>query len=90
MKKKNVWLLLMVVTLGFWIMVIAGGQLLFPENQLKAWAGVLVLFFIHASEIFVSFKIGKAAGLSSQRIVIKTLLFGFTWWVPLQKGILTR
>lgn len=29
----------------------------------------------------------KARGLSLERAFAKTMLFGFTWWVPLKAGV---
>ena len=36
----------------------------------------------HPLELVLAFPVGRAAGFSAGRTVLKTILFGFTWWVP--------
>jgi hypothetical protein len=38
----------------------------------------------------ISTGVGKKAGLTAMRSIIKTLAFGFTWWVPLKLGIIKK
>jgi hypothetical protein len=45
---------------------------------------------IHAAELPISLKIGKQAGFSNKTVVLNTLLFGFTWWLPVKKGIIVK
>lgn len=87
---KTFWIMLMTGSIGLWALSVVGGQLLFPENPLKAWGLFLVLIVIHASELPGTFRLGRELGLSPQRMLIKTMLYGFTWWVPLKKGIFDR
>ncbi len=82
--------MLMTGAIGLWVVSVVGGQFLFPENSLKAWSPFLALVVIHASELPITFKLGKEFGLSSQNVLIKTMLYGFTWWVPLKKGIIDK
>jgi len=76
--------------LGLWIISVVAGYLLFPENHLKAWGFFVALIIIHSSELMTSLKVGNEKGLSTSTTVIKTLLYGFTWWVPVRKGILQQ
>jgi hypothetical protein len=46
--------------------------------------------FGHPLELALSLRIGKRAGLSVFRTVLKTLAFGFTWWVPLKLGVIKK
>ncbi len=87
---KTFWIMLMTGAIGLWAVSVVGGQLLFPENSLKAWIPFLALIVIHASELPIAFKLGRKFGLSSQNVLIKTMLYGFTWWVPLKKGIIDK
>ncbi len=88
MNSKAFWKTLMISVLGTWVLTLVAGYYLFPENHLSAWRFFIALLVIHASELVISFKIGKEKGLSTQTIVIKTLIYGFTWWVPVKKGII--
>jgi hypothetical protein len=40
------------------------------------------------AEIPVSSKIGKSKGVPRARVIVCTAIFGFTWWLPLKKGII--
>ena len=87
---KTFWMMLMTGSIGLWALSVVGGQLLFPENPLKAWGLFLILIVIHVSELPATFKLGRERGLSPHSVLIKTMLYGFTWWVPLKKGIFDR
>ena len=87
---KTFWMVLMTGSIGLWALSVVGGQLLFPENPLKAWGLFLILIAIHVSELPGTFKLGRKLGLSRHSVLIKTMLYGFTWWVPLKKGIFDR
>jgi hypothetical protein len=39
-------------------------------------------------KLISSISIGKKAGISTDKAVLKTLLFGFTWWLPMKMGVL--
>ena len=52
---------------------------------------VFLLCVVHPIEIVVnSMAIGKKAGVPLPVIIIKTLLFGFTWWLPLKLGVFEK
>ncbi len=82
--------MLMFGAIGLWAIAAAVGYLLIQESLLKAWGFFIVLVFLHAAELPISLKIGRENGLSAQTVVIKTMLYGFTWWVPVKKGIIER
>ena len=89
MKPKLIWYFLMANALVLWGAVIALGLYLFPENRTLGALGLFLLVLaIHVSEIPVAYKIGTGKKLSAPRTILKTLVFGFTWWVPLKKGII--
>jgi hypothetical protein len=90
MNTKFFWQLLMLGAIGLWILSLLAGYLLFPESHLKAWGLFIGLIIIHASELLIALKIGKTSEISPQAVVLKTMLFGFTWWVPFKKGILDK
>jgi hypothetical protein len=39
-------------------------------------------------KLISSISIGKKAGINTDTTVLKTLLFGFTWWLPVKVGML--
>jgi len=87
-EKREFWYFLMFGALGLWIAVFLLGFLLFPESRTGKAALPIALFILHLSEVPLSLRIGKSKGISQQRVVINTLLFGFTWWLPIKRGVL--
>ncbi len=50
------------------------------------WYLTAAVFILHFFEIFVKgIKVGTKAGKSKMYSVVMTLVFGFTWWLPIQK-----
>ncbi len=80
----------MLGAIGLWVISIVAGYLLYPENNLKTWGFFIALVILHSAELPISLRIGNEKGLSVLYIVTKTLLFGFTWWVPIKKGIFDK
>lgn len=55
----------------------------------KKPAALFILLGLHTAEYFtVGRAAGAAAGVSKVRTLISTLLLGFTWWVPVKKGLM--
>lgn len=90
LNNKMLWQILMAGSLIVWAFILFG--LLFPFCSPALWNLWFVLFLIwgiaHPLELRFSLPVGKANGLSFERTVIKTLLFGFTWWVALKRGVI--
>jgi hypothetical protein len=42
----------------------------------------------YSLKLISSISIGKKAGISTDTTVLKTLLFGFTWWLSVKMGVL--
>jgi len=50
------------------------------------WYVVVGIFVLHLIEVFIKgISVGSKAGKSKLYSVIMTLIFGFTWWLPVQK-----
>jgi len=68
-----------------WIFILYG--LLFPiqdENIRMVWLVILFFWGVgHIFELGASIPIGKSKGIPVKTIVIKTIIFGITWWLPL-------
>ena len=56
-----------------------------------AWWVVLLLWAVgHPLELVAALPVGKKAGLSLERTIAMTLIFGITWWLPLKLGVFER
>ncbi len=74
-----------------WAFALSG--VIFPyEGVIKTiWLVILLIWaVIHPLEIFISWNIGKSKNISFARTAIKTILFGFTWWLPLKMGVIEK
>lgn len=91
-KGKSFWYLLMAGSLGGWVFAIAGRIKPIENATLKKiWKGIYQGWvYGHPLELAIAFMIGKARGLSTLRIIAKTLAFGFTWWLPLKLGVFKK
>ncbi len=91
-RNKAFWqVFLMPGSLAGWIFVISGFICNFDSSLKLIWLIVSGIWMIvHPLEIFISYKIGKQRKISTPVIIIKTILFGFTWWLPLKLRILER
>jgi hypothetical protein len=73
-----------------WIFVLYG--LLFPiqdENIRMVWLAVAFLWGAgHLFELAISIPIAKSKGISLKTSIIKTIIFGITWWLPLKFGFI--
>ena len=101
MKSKTFWYSLMAGSLVGWLFVLAGAAAAlgafplagfpFPDHPILGtlWIALCVIWASHPLELpIASWRLAKERGLSPARVVLKTLAFGFTWWLPLKKGIL--
>lgn len=90
--KKLFWFSLMIGSLCGWVFAIFGLVKPIEDEKLKKlWKVIFCTWvFGHPLELAVSLGIGEKAALSGTRIVLKTLAFGFTWWVPLKLGIIRK
>ncbi len=89
MNKKSLWYFLQFGAIVLYAASIPFGYWLFPDKNLFAWSIFAGLVILHASEVTIARKIGSEKNISLLRVAVKTILFGFTWWLPLKKGIIT-
>ncbi len=90
MSKKAFWYVLMTGAVVFWIGSIALGLYLSSKGNPNGWLLFGILVVVHALEIKMCLALGKRFELNNGLVVAKTMIFGFTWWVPLKKGIIDR
>jgi hypothetical protein len=86
--KPAFWYLLQGSTLVLFAILIGGGYLL--GKPALGWGLYGVLFILHVFELKTALRVGRDKGLSKTRTVLMNLIFGFTWWVPLKRGIISR
>ncbi len=86
MNNPQVWSTVQRVVLGFWISIpifFLGGISL-PLLLIAA----LTLLVLHALELPVAFFKLRGLGVDPIKTVVKTLTYGFTWWLPVSKGVI--
>ena len=88
MNHKAFWYFLQFGAIVLYAVSIPFGYWLFPDSQLSAWSIFAGLVLLHTAEINIARKIGNEKNISLLRVTVKTILFGFTWWLPLKKGII--
>jgi hypothetical protein len=88
MNNKLFWYFLQFGAIVLYAVSIPFGYWLFPDSQLSAWSIFAGLVLLHTAEINIARKIGNEKNISLLRVTVKTILFGFTWWLPLKKGII--
>jgi hypothetical protein len=91
MNSKYFWYGMMAGSIAlFWAAMLLGTRL-FGNDPFMSRIFFLGLLAVHALEIpLVSLKIGKEKQIPIGMIILKTLLYGFTWWLPLKKGLIER
>ena len=90
MKSKRFWRVLQAGSIAGWIYIFAGALCPFEAGALKIlWWGLMPTWaLLHPLELILSLPIGRAKGLRPEWTFAMTLLFGFTWWLPLKRGVL--
>lgn len=90
MNTKNFWYMMMSSVVLGWLFVFAGALINYSGIIEAVWIFLIVIFsIVHPIELIISLPIGKKAGFSIEKSVLGTLLFGFTWWLPVKLGVFT-
>ncbi len=90
MNNKILWHGIMTSVVLGWLFIFLGA--LFPYSGIikTIWFCMIIIMGIgHPLELFISLPIGKKAGFSLEKTTFGTLLFGFTWWLPVKIGVFT-
>jgi hypothetical protein len=91
MNSKIFWYVLMSGSIVLYGLSIALGRYIFPDSYLLSRVFFIGLLILHIAEIQIaSLKIGREKKVPDSMTVLKTILFGFTWWLPLKKGIIDK
>ncbi|MBN2282367.1 MAG: hypothetical protein JXO48_00590 [Deltaproteobacteria bacterium] len=89
LKRKEFWYVLMFGAVALWIIVIIFGRLLFESPAGRALLPVALLA-LHCIEVPHALRVAGKRGFPSSRVMINTIIFGFTWWVPVSRGVFNR
>ena len=88
MGEQRIWYGLQAVLVVFLLIVPLVGLLGFHVPFLTLFAGIILL--AHVLEIPLAMNKLRSKNLPAGKVVLKTLVFGFTWWLPLSKGYTTE
>lgn len=86
MNNPTVWSNVQKLVLGFWISipVFFLGGISLPFLLIAAFT----LLALHALELPVAFLKLRGLGIHPVKTVVKTLTYGFTWWLPVSRGVI--
>ena len=89
MKSQIFWKAMMAGSIMGWVFIFWGVFFPFEAGSIKIlWIIVLLSWAVlHPLELTLSFPVGKEKGLTPEQVFMKTMLFGFTWWLPLKMGV---
>lgn len=87
--RKFFWYFLMTGSIFLFAIAYCVGRLLF-SSTLHALIPPAALLILHLSEIPAARRAADGKNISDGSIILKTALFGFTWWLPLRKGIIGK
>ncbi len=85
---KITWILVEISVIFLYVVAIGYGYMF--EIPWLGWLIFAALIVLHLFEMKTALKVGREKGLSNRRIIIKNLIFGFTWWIPLKRGIFNK
>lgn len=88
-KSKGFWYFMMAGAVCGWVFTVIGLVKPFKnETMKKLWKSTaLTWIFGHPLEVLFVRDIGSAAGYSQAMTIIKTIVYGFTWWLPVKLGV---
>jgi hypothetical protein len=88
-KSKGFWYIMMAGAVCGWIFTVAGLVKPFKNETLKKlWKSVAFTWlFGHPLELLVARGVGASSGISPKSTLIKTLVYGITWWLPVKLGV---
>ncbi|MDX1668292.1 MAG: hypothetical protein R3194_02640 [Limnobacter sp.] len=88
MKNDRVWYALQMGLVVFWLIVPLVGLLGYTVPMLTLIA--LLILAAHVLEIPLAINMLKDQDIPKGKIILNTLVFGFTWWLPVSKGLIPK
>jgi hypothetical protein len=79
----------MLDSMGFWLAQNCALGLFYLVAQTHHWVVLVaaVLLAAHVLELPLAFRVLRERQASAPRVLLLTVLFGFTWWLPARRGI---
>lgn len=87
MKSPAFWRFNQFLLIVFWLLVPLAPTLNLSIPYLNELA--LIIFAAHVLEIPLALTRLKHKQIPKLRIAARTLVFGFTWWLPVEKGVVS-
>ncbi len=92
--KKQVHMSMIIPIVGWFIIFIG---LIFPAILQIHWfflvfwiIDIFLSVVVHGAQLYIAIPEGKKKQLPMWRIIVKTMIFGATWWKPLRDGIIDK
>lgn len=87
-KNPMFWYFNMIVAILGWLFIVFGFLFGPGAGFLRTlWIAVAVLWIVgHPLELLLAIPAGERAGVPKGKTIMKTLVFGITWWLPLKIG----
>lgn len=82
--KKHHWLVAQFMVLLLYPICPLLGCLI--NQPLLGWLAVGAILLLHNLELFITIPLIKNKAYPYGKGILKTLLFGFTWWLPFKQG----
>ena len=82
---KPFWALQNLVLIAFWLAALA----LIGSGHGGHWlvTAAAVILAAHVLELPLAFMVLRGRGAAPLRVVLMTLVFGYTWWLPARRGV---
>ncbi|MGC9324845.1 MAG: hypothetical protein ACP5G0_08890 [Desulfomonilia bacterium] len=92
LRSRGMWYLMMAGALAGWVFAISGLVKPYEPPAINTASKIVLLIWVlgHPLELPISMGIARQAGLSPLRAILKTILYGFTWWLPLKLGVIKK
>jgi len=82
---KVLWLVQNIALIVFWLVAI--GLLAMGQSQHWLVLAAAVILAAHVLELPLAFLVLRGRQAAAPRVVLMTLLFGYTWWLPARRGV---
>lgn len=86
MSNDRIWYGLQLGLVVFWLLVPLLGLIGYSVPLFNLLA--LLVFLAHVLEIPLAINQLRGKDLSKGKVALNTLVFGFTWWLPVSKGLI--
>jgi hypothetical protein len=83
--KRSFWIWIDVGVILLYILIVGGSYLIGQPGP--GWILFGLLELLHLTELPTAVNIGREKGVGLGRALLMNMIFGFTWWVPLKKGV---